>query len=164
MANKLFSSEENKTFLNAKCSIGCTAIQYACYYGTYLVFKTLLNESADVKLVNNQGLSCLHSAAQGDNVNIFFHLLVENNFDLYTSDNKESTVLHICAINGSSHVLDFLLVLEFPLELKDKDGNTALHLALYNSCKITRRTGSSEENIVCRSEQIYFEPGRLLCP
>lgn len=160
LAKKLLSPDELTHFLNLRCSFGTTAIQYSCYYGTYLVFKTILDFGADLTIVNFAGLSCLHSAAQGDNINIFFHLLVVNQVDIFQCDLKESTVLHWSAFNGSTRMVDFLLQLEFPTELKDKEGNTALHLALYSSKSIKRGTDHSEETILLWCEPARGKPRR----
>ena len=90
--------------------------------------KLLLENGADVNVIDRQGQTPLHSAADSQ---LFGHInikiLLENRADINVSDNNGHTPLHLAAIVGSSPVghLNVLLI----ADIVNKIGQTPFHLA-----------------------------------
>lgn len=78
-----------------------------------------------------EGKSALHLAAEfGHKKCVAF--LLKHDADLYSTDNEGRTALHIAASLGYTSVCEVILSSNSnsPLKVREKKGNTALHLAV----------------------------------
>ena len=84
---------------------------------------------------NNNGVLPIQLACQKNKFKLLEFL--ENKFgaDLYIKLNNERTVLHQAAIEDNTYLITYLHN-KLNINTKDKDGNTPLHLACYNSQEI----------------------------
>lgn len=86
----------------------------------------------DTRNFKYEGHSILHLAAEFDRVDIIAYVF--NNFpevDKELKDGKhEDTLLHTATVNTSRQTIEYLISQKINLDAKDKEGFTALHLAI----------------------------------
>lgn len=82
-------------------------MHYASYKGNVEMIKYLESLGANVMLLTNLGLNCMHLTAQGDQLAsaLYFY----DRFDINSIDNKKGTALHWAAYVGSEDITTFLL-------------------------------------------------------
>ena len=90
----------------------------------------LINESAQVSARDDEGKTPLHTAARALNSRDAIHLLIASGaeIDSRTRDNK--TPLHLAASAGHMISLEALVEKEAQVDLRDDNGNTALHILM----------------------------------
>lgn len=101
--------------------------------------ETLLAHGADASAQDNQGLTAMHCAAQGGNVEMV-QALLSSGADVHAKDCLGWTALHCAVYNCSEAMANMLLVAGAVVNLQDNEGCTPLHLCLYPS-KHTDRHG-----------------------
>ncbi|KJV52088.1 ankyrin repeat-containing protein 16 [Orientia tsutsugamushi] len=98
------------------------------YESDTLKLQLLLDNGANVNLMDNDGYTALHYASACGNIDVV-ELLLNNNADINITG--KNTVVHSAAKNGHKYMVQFWLD-RYPnminLNLQDNDGNTALHL------------------------------------
>ncbi|WP_371220042.1 ankyrin repeat domain-containing protein [Orientia tsutsugamushi] len=94
------------------------------YYTNKLKF--LLDNGANVNLMDNDGYTALHYASARGRIDVV-EFLLNNNADINITG--KNTVVHFAAKNGYKDMVQFWLD-RYPnmINLQDNDGNTALHL------------------------------------
>lgn len=81
-------------WINLKSSDeGWTALHYASFQGNLDAIHSLIENQADYKILNNNGLNMLHVAAQGDTAPPLY-LFKNLGLDLNAQDKRGSTPLH----------------------------------------------------------------------
>lgn len=94
-----------------------------------------------------EGKSALHLAAEFGHKKCVAYLL-KNDADLYSTDNEGRTALHIAASLGYTSVCEVILSSNSnsPLKVREKKGNTALHLAVmgnhHNTVQVLIQNGA----------------------
>ena len=83
-----------------------------------------------MKMRNIYGASVLQIAAQGDQPAPLYYFTQIKDMDINDADLRGSTALHWACFARSEFALSYTLSMNADLEIKDKAGNTALHLAI----------------------------------
>jgi ankyrin repeat protein len=130
LSKKKLNPKQLKIFIDVKANNGFTALHYASFKGNVKLCEKLIELNADYKIVNNNGLNLIHMAAQGDQPETLVLFKDKYKLDLTSKDNVSSSSIHWAAYMGSEICLDYLASWKMPLNSKDKDGFTPLHLAV----------------------------------
>lgn len=117
-------------FINQKGDNGFNALHYASFRGNIRIVEKLIENGADITLKNNNGLTVMHMAAQGERPNILVYFKEKHGLPIENLDAVNSTPLHWCCYMGSENCLDYLVSWGANLNAKDKDGFTPIHLAV----------------------------------
>ena len=121
---------------------GNTALHYALRRKFLDVAHKLLTLGANVNLQDKDSKTPLHHAIswrvlRRDTVLI---CLVKNGADINSRTNDNCTPLMIASKHNRVNAVTFLVEQGANMDLQDKDGNTALHYAIYNnSSKVARK-------------------------
>ena len=93
----------------------------------------------DINLKTNNGMNCLHIAADHGHLNLCKTLIKKYNFDLVNPDDYGWTALHYSAYNGSYELVKFFGDMGTDINLKTNVGQNCLHIAAgrghLNLCK-----------------------------
>jgi ankyrin repeat protein len=130
LSKKKLNSKQLKIFVDVKASNGFTALHYASFKGNVKLCEKLIELNADYNVTNDNGLNLIHMAAQGDQPETLVLFKDKYKIDLFSLDHVKSSPIHWAAYMGSDVSLDFLASWKLPLNSKDKDGFTPLHLAV----------------------------------
>ncbi|OMO96265.1 hypothetical protein COLO4_15393 [Corchorus olitorius] len=121
--------------------IGWTPLHYAALYGDLKTTQLLMQGNSKAAFILDQdGTSALHVAAFRGHINVV-ELLLQSCPDIHeVTDNKRRTLVHVAVISGQEKMVRHILGMPRLVGIineKDKDGNTALHLAvIYKRDKI----------------------------
>ena len=119
---------------------GWTSLHYSARYGSYKSIKFLVGMGTDINLKTNDGMNCLHIAADQGHLNLCKTLIKKHNFDLEKPDDYGWTALHYSANNGSYELVKFFGDMGTDINLKTDVGQNCLHIAAerghLNLCKI----------------------------
>ena len=119
---------------------GWTSLHYSARYGSYKSIKFLVGMGTDINLKTNDGMNCLHIAADQGHLNLCKTLIKKHNFDLEKPDDYGWTALHYSANNGSYELVKFFGDMGTDVNLKTDVGQNCLHIAAerghLNLCKI----------------------------
>lgn len=89
----------------------------------------LENAHLDINKTDAQGLNAFWIAARSGNGEIM-RVLAEHGIDIYNCDQKGNNVLHLTAkMEDRYNILKMLVESRFDLNLQNKDGDTATHVA-----------------------------------
>jgi ankyrin repeat protein len=124
------SQEVLKTWVNLESKEGNTPFLYACFRGNIDLIQNLIENSANHLHTNNQGLNCLHVAAQGNKPESLLFMVEKYGLDINSRDSVNSTPLHWACYTGSQDVVNYILALNPQIDIQDKEGFSALHLAV----------------------------------
>ncbi len=130
IAKENLNEKQLKIYVNKKAQNGFTALHYASFRGNVKLCEKLIENFADINLINNNGLNVIHMAAQGDQPATMVLFKEKYKMDPQTNDNVLSSALHWAAYMGSDLSLDYLASWDLLIDKKDKDGFTPLHLAV----------------------------------
>ena len=118
---------------------GWTLLHYSARYDSYKSIKFLLRMGTDINIKTNNGMNCLHIAADHGHLNWCKTLIKKHNFDLVNPDNYGWTALHYSAYNGSYKLVKFFGDMGTDINLKTNVGQNCLHIAAgrghLNLCK-----------------------------
>ncbi|KAG6991162.1 hypothetical protein G7Y79_00056g090430 [Physcia stellaris] len=136
-STKVAALLEKQADLLVKNAIGRTPIHSAAQYGTPEILDLLLGyvkQTCDLDLRDKDGNTALHLAIKaGDPDNAKMLLKKGADLTIHVVDGFGRTPIHSAAQYGAPEILDLLLGYvkqTCDLDLRDKDGNTALHLAI----------------------------------
>jgi len=87
---------------------GCTALQYAAFYGHLSMVHALLSKGADVNAQNYSGITALMWAVERDHVEVV-RALLKGGSSCALKDNKGATALHKAVYRGSLPLVKALL-------------------------------------------------------
>lgn len=130
IAKENLNEKQLKIYINKKAQNGFTALHYASFRGNIKLCEKLIENFADINLINNNGLNVIHMAAQGDQPATMLLFKEKYKMDPQINDNVLSSALHWAAYMGSDLSLDYLASWDLLIDKKDKDGFTPLHLAV----------------------------------
>lgn len=166
LKNIIKSKNDYISYLNRKNSKGYNAILYSAFRGNLEILKKLVENGANCKISNERGLNALHLAAQGNFPHMIVYLMEKNNFDINTQDNSGNTALHWAVYMNSKQTIDYLIYYNINIDIKDKDGETALSIAknkgnvaiikkLEDDAEIIFNT-NSEKNDIKKNKKLYY--------
>ncbi len=122
--------KEIKAWVNVKSDQGNTAIHYASYRGNVEIISKLIDNGAEIEVVNNRGLNVLHMAAQGNQPGALIYFKEKYSMNIQSVDDLGSTPLHWGCYTGSETSVLFLLSWNINVNAQDREGLTPLHLAV----------------------------------
>jgi len=122
--------KEIKKWVNEKSEQGHTALHYASYRGNVEVVDKLIENGAEVEVVNNRGLNVLHMAAQGNQPATLVYFKEKYFMNIMSVDDLGSTPLHWACYTGCDNSVLFLLSWNPDVNAQDREGLTPLHLAV----------------------------------
>ena len=141
-----------KDFINAKTKTEyLTALHYASFRGNIKIIKLLIENNAEVAAISYNGLNMLHKAAQGNQPSAIVYFNKKYNMNLESSDNDLLNALHLASISGMDNSVIYLLSLGINPNIKDINGNTALHYAVkYSHSRIVKKLlqNGANKNII----------------
>jgi len=135
--------------VNAKDKDGMTALVFAAKFGCTEILKTLLSKGADVNAKDKDGVTALLYAAmlgrkyssKREDYSEIAKILLDNGADVNaTTIEDEWTALMYAAMNGNAKITEALLARGADVNMKSKDGFTALRLVrIEGHCEETYR-------------------------
>uniref|UniRef100_A0A8B9FNG7 Ankyrin repeat and death domain containing 1B n=1 Tax=Amazona collaria TaxID=241587 RepID=A0A8B9FNG7_9PSIT len=109
---------------------GLTVIHLAAWTGNLDIMRKLVKAGADQKAKNEEGMNVLHFAAQNNSVKIVDYVLQDLHLnDLNKPDRRGKKPFLLASEKGHVDMIHNLITLKLFTSEKDKEGNTALHLA-----------------------------------
>jgi ankyrin repeat protein len=87
---------------------GFTSLHIAAFQGNFEILELLVSKGGSLSVLNINGLTLMHTAAQGDNPLIMMYLQ-ENNSDLLVKDKSNRSVLHWSCYFGSENAALFCI-------------------------------------------------------
>lgn len=124
---KLLINPQN---VNAKDAAGRTLLHYAVSSGNHELIKLLIEQGADSGIFDNDGFSPIHCA---DLLNAESIKLLINPQNVNAQNKYGATLLHLSALRGNQELIEFLLKNGADPEIRNKNGNLAIHLIPLNS-------------------------------
>ena len=124
------AKDEIKKWINCQSEQGYTALHYAAYRGNIEIINKLIDNGAQVEVVNKRGLNVLHMSAQGNQPSSLLYFKEKFSFDIQSVDDMGSTPLHWACYTGSENAVIFLLSWNPLVNAQDREGLTPLHLAI----------------------------------
>ena len=119
------------SYINQKNKAGFTALHYACYNGNIKLIKILVNNGADIDIVNNNGLNLLHIASQGNQTTPLYYFIHKYKLNINSIDKLGNTCLHWASFYNNDKVLNFLLLCDkIKVNIQNKNGFTPLHFCV----------------------------------
>lgn len=127
---KHLSSENLIDYINYSNYQNVCAIHLASFKGNLRVIKTLIQLGANINCLNRTGLNVIHFACQGNQPNSLAYFKEYYSMDLEETDDGQGTPLHWACYSGSDKATFFLLFNGVNSNSVNKNGHTALHLAV----------------------------------
>ena len=124
------AKDEIKKWINCQSEQGYSALHYAAYRGNIEIINKLIDNGAQVEVVNKRGLNVLHMSAQGNQPSSLLYFKEKFSFDIQSVDDMGSTPLHWACYTGSENAVIFLLSWNPLVNAQDREGLTPLHLAI----------------------------------
>ncbi|CAD5125524.1 DgyrCDS13731 [Dimorphilus gyrociliatus] len=124
---------ESGADVNLQNEAGKTSLMLAAFAGKLISVKELKHHGARFDLKDKGGSTALHWAVDGGNVEII-EFMVKQGGDVNWKDdqNNWTPLLRLASVSGKVNVGRKLLELGADLNAKDKDGKTALMIAVIN--------------------------------
>lgn len=132
------SIPELKKWVNTPTEQGYTAIHYASYRGNIDIINLLIENGAEVEVVNKRGLNVLHMACQGNQPSSLVYFKEKYFLNIQSVDDMGSTPLHWACYTGSENAVVFLLSWPLNINSQDREGLTPLHLAVMSGTKTVK--------------------------
>ena len=116
-----------------------SVVHVACMHGNLEIIKIIVSKIFEgfssletyITAKNSEGNNCFHIACLKDHFNIVEYFLrdLKINYFLDQTDSEYNTPLHQAALHGHLRIVDILLMHGADLNMKNKDGDTALELS-----------------------------------
>lgn len=107
------------------------AVHFACYHSNLEMIKILVEEMNTNYLARNLfGANVLHISAQGDSCSPLVYFIKVKHMNIDDKDARGGTPLHWACYSKAEFALSYILAMEPDLEIADKEGMTALHVAI----------------------------------
>ena len=120
-----------KDFINAKTDgDNQTALHLASFRGNIKIIKILITNYAEINVLTSKGYNLIHKAAMGNKPSAIIYFNKKYNMNLEDTDENQMNALHLATRNCMENSVIYLLNLGINVNLKDKEGNTALHYAV----------------------------------
>lgn len=120
---------ERPDLLDKKSHFGDTALMIASQFGMPHIVELLLLKKADCTIVNEDDMTALHLAAREGHLDIVKSLLRADRAPLEMRNKEKETPLLLASANGHFGVLEHLLEQGASPAARDKNDQTALHIA-----------------------------------
>ncbi|XP_048250934.1 ankyrin-3-like [Haliotis rufescens] len=120
---------QNVTPINAKATIGVTAVLVAAHNGHGEVFDLLVAKGADLLIQTEDGDNILHEACRGGSMKLVTYVLNQNIVDINSRGNIGMTPAMTAASMGHKDIFDLLQEKRADLSLFDRAKNNILHMA-----------------------------------
>ena len=137
--------------LNLTHKCGWTALHLSAQSGNYELVTYFADMGTDIQLRTNDGVNCLHVAAEQGHLNLCKVLIEKHRFDLNVADNYGWTTLHRSSKNGSYELLTYFAYMGCDIHLKTNDGKNCLHIAALkghlNLCKVLIKNDKFDVNL-----------------
>ncbi|XP_067653209.1 ankyrin-3-like [Haliotis asinina] len=115
--------------INSKDCEEMTPVLLAAYHGKRELFDILVQEGADLSVIDEDGDSILHWACRGGNLKIVTYILMQNIVEINGKGNEERTPVMLAAYHGKTEAFDILVKKGADLSVIDEDGDNILHSA-----------------------------------
>ena len=122
-------------YLNRKDELGVSPLHLASYKGNIIMVKLLCANGANPFLTTEEGMSVIHTAAEGDAVNVIYYFINHYGLDVNIADNKNWTPLHWSVVEGNEIAATYLISWGANINCVDCLGNTPLHLSIHRAEK-----------------------------
>mmetsp|Transcript_4778 Transcript_4778/g.4510 ORF Transcript_4778/g.4510 Transcript_4778/m.4510 type:complete len:219 (-) Transcript_4778:130-786(-) len=126
-------SEILNEYVNRKDDFGSAPLHLASFKGNLKLVKLLCANGADPFLITDEGLTVLHSAAEGDAVNVIYYFINNYGMDIDKTDGNGLTPLHWSVVDGNEISATYLLSWGSEINRPDNFGNTPLHLSVHHA-------------------------------
>ncbi|XP_048242529.1 ankyrin repeat domain-containing protein 17-like [Haliotis rufescens] len=123
-----FILSTDMTDIDSKGEQSLTSVMVAALFGHRDVVELLVNEGADVSLVDDGGDNILHLACVGGDLNTVKFILSRNMVDINSRGSLVTPVM-LAAQKGHTEIVKFLVSEVTDLSLVDDDGDSILHWA-----------------------------------
>lgn len=119
-----------RKWVNAKTDEGWTCLHIAAKQGKLALAELLVSLGAEADVVNEEGASALHIAAQGNHPALIAYFHEELGLQPAMPDYQGNTPLHYAAHEGSDQALSLLLIYaREKIDVKNGRDNRPLHVA-----------------------------------
>uniref|UniRef100_A0A183VA12 ANK_REP_REGION domain-containing protein n=1 Tax=Toxocara canis TaxID=6265 RepID=A0A183VA12_TOXCA len=134
---------------------GHTALHLAAYRGFLNVVRTLCESGTDIRLLDGNGRTALHVAAQSTNPNSEFvvEYLLSVGFEAQMRDSTGRSALHYAARNGVSSIIYKLLSAGAEVDVQDNFGLTPLHY----SAALRSESAFKSVKLLCRANDLSVQ-------
>jgi ankyrin repeat protein len=128
-----FITSYSEESINSKDGEGNTALDIAIMNNTIETATLLITKGTDLKKINNNGNTSLHSACRYQPSVELIKLLIANGIEINKQNNKNETALHLAIKNNAGkEVISYLIEKGADVNIKDKKNNSALMFAVQN--------------------------------
>ena len=123
--------DKHKFDVNLADKCGLTALHLSAQIGNYELVTYFADMGTGIHLKTNDGVNCLHIAAEQGHLNLCKVLIEKHKFDLNMADNYGWTALHRSSKNGSYELLTYFADRVTDIHCKTNDGENCLHIAAF---------------------------------
>lgn len=149
---------KNKANLTDVNNEGQTALHIAILNKKCAAAKVLLSED-NLEIPDNQGNTPLHLCALTGAKDLAEAILNKNvAINIDAVNNEGMTPLHLAASKGKSHIIKLLLNTRADPNIKDNDGNIALHSSIHNEHNYIDLLKAPQNVHVPRQEASNYQP------
>ena len=121
--------DKHKFHFNTTDNHGWAALHYSAGSGNYELVTYLADMGTDIHLQTNEGINCLHIAANGGHLGLCKVLIDKHRLDVNMANNFGWTALHCSAKSGSYELVTYFADMGIGINLKTNDGKNCLHIA-----------------------------------
>ena len=114
------------TYYNAR-----TLVHAACASGSISLVKVLEQYNANINMLDNDGVTALHSTALAGSLTLFKYLVKHHQLDPNNKSDKGMTPLHLAGISGNVNMVEYLAGIS-DVNYQDHYGQNVLHKACTN--------------------------------
>ena len=118
--------------VHGKDNNGQNALHLSVYSESYVLFKCFEGTGIDIKVLTNQGRTCLHIAARQGHLNLCKKLINRHNFDEKKADTNGWTALHFSVESGNYELVKFIARAYTDIFLPTNDGQNCFYIAMAN--------------------------------
>ena len=123
--------DKHKFDVNLADKCGWTALHFSAQSGNYELVTYFADMGTGIHLKTNDGVNCLHIAAEQGHLNLCKVLIEKHKFDSNMADNYGWTALHRSSKNGSYELLTYFADRVTDIHRKTNDGENCLHIAAF---------------------------------
>ena len=116
----------NTTYYNGK-----TLAHAACTSGSISLVKVLEQYNANIKMLDNDGVTALHSTALAGSLTLFKYLVKHHQLDPNCKSNTGMTPLRLAGISGNVNIVEYLAGIS-DVNYQNHNGRNVLHEACTN--------------------------------